>query len=962
MSESAEMSMPRRDVSKNTGRLAAASAWASIWRAAALVLFPVVAIACVCQAAATQEPSSPGVPPRELVLSGDDWRIVCFDPGQGITHRAFAEGYPAAEAIAATVPGDVHWDLERIGKIPPIYYGLNSQKSEWVAGKEWWYRKTFTTPPQWQGKTVRLRFDGVDYRSEVWLNGRQLGRHEGQFTPFEYDVTQLLRREKDNVLSVLIHPGPESVRQAIAERQAEWPVMGVVRAAYPCWKAATTAGWDWGVKIIAMGIWKDVRLLASVDVYLATPIVLPKLSAPYDEATLETRLTVSAERPRSVELNYRVRCLTAADQPVVASQNISLAAGTRQVALAIKVPHPQLWWPNGYGKQHRYELEITAQAPESGKSLHAVRTTFGIRDLQMLSNPEPYDPRYPVYWDWGPNHTGIFPIPKDDLPEHKYLMQINGRRVFARGGNWIPCDFLYGRPRKPRYEYFIRSAAEANFNLFRVWGGGVIEKADFFELCDQYGIMLFQEFPWEGRPYETSEAVAIAGRETREVLPLLMNHPSVVRYGGGNELYLNARNSRQMAQLRAICNQVDPTRPFHDPDPETMFQRHGDYQYEDPYSYFYLNYRQPRINGSGPANPMEWNEFGVAGAASVESLGAMMPAADLWPIAADNPSWTWHKGINAYGPHNWLGRPGFTRLFGDSPDLPTLVRHSQFAQAEGLRYACQSMRRFRWHRSSCAMWVYNEPWPNAAHDAIVEYYGRKPMAYYYLKQAYAPVDVLAVYSNLDASVGNPLAVELWATNDHLQPLAGYHCRYRITDVGGKLLAEKQVPAEVPAEGNIKIGEIPWRPPMEMANHVVLVWLDLLDAGGKAVAQHLYTFGVTGDTNVKPPPLLADLLRTPRTALKSQVVGRSAKANGETDVTIEIRNSGQSPALFVKTDVVTPDGTDPAKIPLLDWVSCDENYFSLLPGEARRVRITLAPQAPKQPAVRIEAWNADAIGW
>lgn len=214
------------------------------------------------------------------------------------------------------------------------------------------------------------------------------------------------------------------------------------------------------MKIIAMGIWKDVRLLASEDVYLTNPIVLPKLSPPYDEATLETRLDVSAEKPQSVALDYRVRCLTAADQPVVASQNITLAAGSRQAIFAIKLAHPQLWWPNGYGKQHRYELAITAREAQSGKELHAVRTTFGIRDLQMLSNPEPYDPRYPVYWDWAPSHVGIFPLPKEALPEHKYLMQINGRRIFAH------------RQQLDSHRFSLRPAAKAALRVSGPLGGG----------------------------------------------------------------------------------------------------------------------------------------------------------------------------------------------------------------------------------------------------------------------------------------------------------------------------------------------------------------------------------------------------------------------------------------------------------------------------------------------------------
>ena len=583
----------------------------------------------VCsEAAASQEPPKNREAVAdfglEQVLSGTDWTIASFEPGAGVEAKAYAEGYPADRSVPATVPGDVHWDLERIGKIPPIYYSTNSQQIGWVAGKEWWYRKAFAVPSGWQGKTVRLHFDGVDYLADVWLNGQPLGRHEGQLTPFEFDVTKLLHHNKENILTVLIHPGPESVRKAIAAGQGHWPFMGVVREAYSHWKTPTIDGWDWGQKIISMGIWKDVRLVASEGVYLTKPIVLPKLSAPYEEATLETRLNVSAEIPQSVELIYRVQCLTARDPPVLASQKIDVAAGDHQVTFRIKVPRPQLWWPRGYGMQHLYTLEIAAKAA-GGKNLHSVQTTFGIRDLQMLSNPEA-EADNPNYYDFATGHLVLLPMPKE-LPEHKYLMQINGRRIFARGSNWIPSDFLYGRPRRERYEYLVRSAAEANVNLFRMWGGGVIEKADFYEFCDRYGIMVYQEF-WQGmgaaRPKETDEALAIAARETRELLPLLINHPSVVRYSGGNEMYINAKTSRQMAQLRAICNEVDPTRPYHDPDPETMFQHHGGgpggYCYEGP-SKFYLYYRSPHLHGCGPPNPMEWNEFGVAGAADPAGAG-----------------------------------------------------------------------------------------------------------------------------------------------------------------------------------------------------------------------------------------------------------------------------------------------------------------------------------------------------
>jgi len=805
----------------------------------------------------------------------------------------------------------------------------------------------------------------VDYLADVWLNGQLLGRHEGQFTPFEFDVTKLLARDKNNVLTVLIHPAPESVRKAIAEGKGnnEWQITGVIRDAYPCWKSMTAAGWDLGSKIITMGIWKDVRLVASDTIYLKNPIVLPELSPPYEEATLHTQLTVLANKPQAVKFNYLVRCLTAQAPPVTASQEVDLAAGERTVTFPVKVPHPQLWWPNGYGKQHLYELEIVAKAAHGGRELQLVRTRFGIRDLKVLANPQAADNRRYIHW----HNVGrtdayselhVMPNPK---PEQKYLMQINGRRIFARGGSWFASDLLFGRPRKPAYEYLIRSAAEANWNLFRVAGHGVVEKQVFYDLCDQYGIMLFSEFPNAGfKMHETDEALAVTAREAREILPLWMNHPSIVRYGGGNEQYIDGATSRQMAQLRAICNEVDPTRPFHDPDPETIGQRHGDYWYNDPA--FYLNYRSPRLNSGGPDNPMEWTEFGVGGAASVETLKAIMPAEHLWPIRYDDPFWNFHKGVNAIGRDNWLGMPGFTRLFGEMPDLQTTVRCSQFVQAEGLRYACQSMRRFRWHRSACAMWVFNEPWPNAAHNAVVEYYGRKPMAYYYVKQAYAPIDVLAVYSSLEAPVGKPLPVELWATNDQLQPLKGYRCRYRISDVRGNILAAKEMPAVVPAEGSVKIGDVEWTPPAAMAGGVALLWVDLLDASGEAVAQHLYTFGVRSSATVKQPPLAA-LLRAPRTNLKWRVIQLNTEAKEKKEVVIEIQNRSPIPALFVNVDVPWPEQPSATKVPpAMNWWYLGANDFSLLPDEVRLVRMTFSADALKQFKISVGAWNAETTSW
>ena len=483
-------------------------------------------------------------------------------------------------------------------------------------------------------------------------------------------------------------------------------------------------------------------------------------------------------------------------------------------------------------------------------------------------------------------------------------MQINGRRIFARGGNWLPCDLLYGRPRRPFYEHLIRSAAEANYNLFRVWGGGLIDKPEFYELCDRYGIMLFQEFPNAGvRLPETDAALAVAARETRQILPLLMNHPAIVRYGGGNEWYRDAKNSRQMAQLRTDLQRdgSDPALPRSRsrddrPAPRSVLLRLSAALSD-------VQHGASPLTG-GPDNPIEWTEYGAAGA--VERGDAEVDDAGRGPLADPRRQSLLDlaQGVRRLrrGQLDGFGRS----ICGCSANCPTWRRRCVAASSckpRRLRYANQAMRRFRWHRSACAIWTYNEPWPNAAHGCIIEYSGRPKMAYYYTKQAYAPVDILAVYSSLACEIGKPLAVDIWATQDGLEELRDYKCRYRIFSLRGDLLAEKTQTCNLPPESSGKQLSVDWTPPAGMAGDVALLWLELLDSTGRPAARNLYTFGIQRGAAPQPAqPPLAGLLKAPPTKLKASLGGWHKDANGDIRTDVEVQNTGAFPALFVKLDV------------------------------------------------------------
>ena len=907
-----------------------------------------------CARAKAESNSLPGR--QELLLSGQDWTVVSREPGDGLKQRAYAEGYPAAQALASTVPGDIYWDLERAGQIPPIFEGTNSQQIGWVASKEWWYRKRFTIPTGWRGHRVWLRFDAVDYLGEFWLNGQHLGRHEGQFTPFEFEVTDSARLDGENLLTVLIEPGPREVLKALPGDSGQSAQDAMTRD-LAFWKSRTATGWDWGTPLWTMGIWQDVRLIGTRDVEIKEITVLPRLHPPYDTAELPIQFDIDSRRNRDIQIVARARCLTARAPEARHKQAVAIKAGVNHVTCSMPIARPRLWWPNGYGGQPLYELTITAT--EAGARLDRDAVTFGIRDLEMLANPRADDnTQYMDYWAtakddvWMPQgfSTGVKPIDNSQQPH--FLISINGRRIFARGGNWLPADLIYGRPGPAQYEHLIRMAALGHGNAFRVWGGGIIDKPIFYELCDRYGIMLLQEMPHAGRrPLETPQALANDAAQQRQVMRRLMNHPSIARYGFGNELYIDPSTSSQVGQFMDICHELDPTRPAAGPDPVTTAQRHGPHWFSIPGEYGVYNTGYALTDG--PGNPNEWSEYGASGASCVETLTRIIPADHLWPIRNGDPYWRWHKGLDAYAGNTWLLPENYRHLFGELPDLATEVRASQFAQAEGLRYADQSQRRHEWHRSGCYAWTFNEPWPNAAHGCVVEYYGRPKMAFYYARGAYAPVDVSAEYDTLAVKAGEPLPATLYLCSDRTTALD--HCKLTaiLMDLEGRRLDRSERRLSVPPECASKVGKTELTVPMPAAGKLVLLQLWLRDSGNAVLSRETYVFAVnapqTADLSAQS---LRPLLNAPATQLEIAVGAAENQILHGSPMRVQlvtVTNRGQAPALFIDLSAACP--------PQECYI--EDNEFTLLPGESARTRV-LFPIGSA--AARTGPENILAKGW
>lgn len=886
-------------------------------------------------------------------LNGEDWQLVAAPPGTGEARAFYQSGYPQKGVIPAKVPGDIHWDLERSGKLPDLFIAMNAKKAYDVPLQEWWYRKSFVIGDSWKHKQIRLHFAAVDYAAKVWINGKYLGRHEGQFTPFAFDVTDKVKTGEPNELTILIEPAPENVIKKLFSPRSQINrqyAMDEVSATLKYWKCRTMSGWDWGTPLWTMGIWQDVTLIATDQLFLDRLLIQPETQKPYTSAKLHTTVDVHTKHPKDVTLVYTVHALQHGLPKRTVLQTTKTDGINEQIAFSLNLKNPRLWWPNGYGPQNMYELTVMAKDKNTGKLLDQVSAKFGVRDIKIVANPDADNYKEMIWYSHAPPvGSGKKDIPKDSLSG--YLVKVNDMPVFLHGGNWLPADLLYGRADKQKYTHLIRMAALANFNAFRVWGGGLIEKQEFYDLCDEYGILVFQEMPHAGAlPLETPEILANTATEQRQVIPLLINHPSVFRYGFGNELYIMRQTSLQVKQFEDICKELDPSRHVIGSDPVCEYQRHGPHWFDFNNEYAVYNTGYPLTVGAD--NPVEWTEYGASGASSVETLKRIIPKENLWPISSNDSVWKWHNGFEAYTGSDWLKPEIYHPLFGKPINLETEVKVSQFSQAEGLRYANQSHRRAKWHRSGSFMWTFNEPWPNAAHGSIVEYYGLPKQALYYTRNSYAQADISTSYNSMLLTAGDTLKLPVFATNARKLKISG-KLRMVIMDLDGNIHYQDNQKLQIAPLSSSQVNQIDFVTSKEWNNKVLLVRFDLLGQNNNSISSETYTFAIqkaTAKENRKG--YMHSMLEAPKTKLQLDVKYHNKTRWGSDEMNCyiaKVKNTSAVPALFVQLKCNRKP----------DEVYFKDNYFMLLPGEETSVEVLVAPGLSRDfntQEIEISAWN------
>jgi len=816
--------------------------------------------------------------------------------------------------MPATVPGTVLTTLINNKLMPDPFYGMNNERIPDIyrTGREYytyWFVKDFTERGS-PDRQVWLHFRGVNYGCDVYLNGHKLNErmHRGMFLRQTYNITGFLNKDGRNRLAVIVYP-PDPVGNPNGGQGGDGEIARNVSHQY-------VAGWDWiqPVRDRNTGIWDKVTIEKAGSVRIKDPHVVtlvPGVRHPdaVDQQPAVVRVSAELENAGSEEVSGELKFML--DGKTV-SASVTLAAHeTKEVRLPDQeLQHPRLWWPNGYGRQEMYHGDIVFVGKEDMKETDSQRLDFGVREITTTWNTTT---RSRQAW-------------------------VNGQPIFIKGGNWIISDELL-RFSPERYDAEVRFHRDMNLNLIRVWGGALTERPEFYQACDKYGMLVFQDFwnsgdcngrwldpqkkedQWTRRQYPDDHSLFLTS--VVDQVKMIRNHPSLAFWCGGNEITPPGDILRAMKD--SIMPALDGTRYFFD------------YSNSDSMSFNFLG-----GNGDGPygIQPIRtfWadrtfpfnSEVGSVGMGDYESLERFLPKENLvaphYPGRRQDSVWEYHKYIGydstvyAYGPVKGLK---------DFALKAQLVNYDQYrALMEGF-----SSHMWEWYTGSI-IWKTQNPW-TALRGQMYDYYLDVNACLYGLRSGSEPLHVMY----------DPVENMVMIVNNTLSYQRDMMLEVRTYDMAGKETKLTQVYEEIGPSAARKY--LPMGRGIEKMSKEkgLFLSLRLLNERKQPISDNFYWLPDSAGQ-------YSGLQQMGKAALKVE-----AKAAGAGKVTVRLRNPAGGPVAFFNRVSLVDPVTKKRVLP----VFYSDNYVSVLPGEEKVITMEYN-SAPGQnvPVVSVEGWNVERI--
>ncbi|MCF8226963.1 MAG: glycoside hydrolase family 2 [Bacteroidales bacterium] len=654
-------------------------------------------------------------------------------------------------SITATVPGNVEIDLQREGIIEDPMIGDNVYDLRKYESYYWWYVREFDAPDLKTGESLELAFDGIDCIADIWLNGRLIASVENMFVEHHYDITELL--EDQNVLHVHIKSTVLEAREYFRNNfGVRYDQLG---EAVSIRKAPHMFGWDIMPRLISAGIWRDVKLeiippTYFSSVYWVTREVYPdgnRANMYVDWQFMTDRLNVD-DLTLTFELERNGKYILQREIHVTTTISRERIRGLEDV---------DLWWPRGFGEPARYNAILTLKDPD-GKVLCENRQRIGIRNARLI----------------------LTPINTKEKPGD-FHFEVNGEYIFVKGTNWVPLDALHSRDVQ-HVDKAVKMLADLNCNMIRMWGGNVYESNCFYNLCDEKGIMVWQDFTFGCTTYPQDAAFREKVKdEAEKVVRRLRNHPSIVLWAGNNENDVSLQWANDQSHINpntdVISREVLPM-AVREWDPKTPYLPSSPFISEEVFA---VSKRirpelSPEMHLWGPRgyykapfytenNAKFVSEIGYHGCPNIESLEKMMTPGYVYPWTRGteeltdagkikkpealvwNDEWQCkatrsHPNSSTNKERNLLMVNQIREVFGECPaELEDFVTASQIVQAEAKKYFIEFWRINKGNRNGILWWNLRDGWPIIS-DAIVDYYGGKKLAYHYIKKVQTDVCVM----------------------------------------------------------------------------------------------------------------------------------------------------------------------------------------------------------------------------
>ena len=644
---------------------------------------------------------------------------------------------PMRHRLEAQVPEPAHMTLERHGLLDDPNVGLNSLKARWVEEQFWVYRRRFATPEGAVDSSAWLVFEHLEQDAVVYLNGSEVGRHSNAHRPARFEVTGKLRADGENTVVVRVDAGLYRVADKPgAEYQPQLSVLLNKRH----WqrKGQWQAGWDWQQRLMNVGILGNVRLETSASVFLADVVLRAQPSPDRSRATFHAQAQLHNPSTEPVVAKLR---LSIADTGIQVEQDVELPAGWSSPAIEGILDNPELWWPLGHGKQHRYAVAISLVLTDS---LQTKTRHTGVRSIEIDQSPHP------------------------EIGRH-FILRINGKPIFCKGGNWVPCDMMPSTVDRARLDRWTQEAVDSNFNLLRIWGGGVWAGDTLLDLCDEKGLLVWHDllFACSKYPGDDPEFAKEARSEVRWGLRAFAHHPSVVVWCGNNEIEWGdwhwGYDDKPRTHPHYALFHHDFPKIAHDEAP------HVAYWISSPWSPDFAHPNDPTVGDQHPwtvslqmPGGADWwdyrtfvdrfpNEGGVLGASSLGTLRQFLPENERRILS---PSWEHHDNPYATNDVN-PGSPGhayqtvelWMGLDSASLDWETHAVASGLLQGEGIAEYIANYRRRMFSSSAAVFWMFNDSWPATHGWTTVDYYLRRKLSFHPVRRAFEPLAVFAVHDN-----------------------------------------------------------------------------------------------------------------------------------------------------------------------------------------------------------------------